>query len=210
MTDAIPLFEARDIHLWRGERHLLRGVSFAVQRGQLLQLVGPNGVGKTSLLRVACGLLPAESGELYWQGKPIAGVSESYCAQMIYLAHGNALKAELTVEENLQLELALRAHVQSSAIHRQLELLDIGHCATLSARMLSAGQKRRVALARVLLAKALLWILDEPTTNLDSSGTALLERCMLEHMQTGGAILAAAHHALLAGHPQAVNLELSA
>jgi heme exporter protein A len=203
-----PLFEARALHLWRGEKHLLRGVSFSLARGELLQLVGPNGVGKTSLLRAACGLLPLESGEFRWQGQLAAEARDDFNAQLAYLAHTNALKADLTAQENLRFELALRASISPQVIAEQLNVLGIGHCTQLPARVLSAGQRRRLALARVLLSRASLWILDEPTTNLDSAGVSLIEQIMAQHLAAGGAILTAAHHGLLAGHKSMRTMEL--
>ncbi len=205
-----PLLEARALHLWRGEKHLLRGVSFALAAGGLLQLVGPNGVGKTSLLRAACGLLPLESGEFVWRGQPIERVRDDFNTQLTYLAHTNALKGDLTAQENLHFELSMRGIVTSPAIAEQLGVLGIGHCAQLPARVLSAGQRRRLGLARVLLSRATLWILDEPTTNLDAAGVVLIEQLMTQHLQSGGAILTAAHHGLLAGHPATRTMELRA
>ena len=205
-----PLLEARALHLWRGEKHLLRGVSFSLAAGELLQLVGPNGVGKTSLLRAACGLLPIESGDILWRGQTIERVRDDFHTNVGYLAHTNALKGDLTAQENLHFELALRVPVSASAITEQLNALGIGHCAQLPARVLSAGQRRRLALARVLLGKSPLWILDEPTTNLDAAGIALIEQLLSQHLQTGGAVLTAAHHGLLTGHSATRTLELRA
>jgi heme exporter protein A len=209
-SHAAPLLEARALHLWRGEKHLLRGVSFSLASGELLQLVGPNGVGKTSLLRVACGLLPLEGGEFLWRGQALEKARDDFNRQMVYLAHTNALKADLTAHENLHFELAMRWPVSAAAIGEQLAKLEIAHCAQLPARVLSAGQRRRVGLARVLLSNAPLWILDEPTTNLDASGLVLIEQLMANHLKAGGAILTAAHHGLLAGHPAMRTLELHA
>jgi heme exporter protein A len=209
MTDSpAPLLEARDVHIWRGEKHLLRGVSFSLSSGQFLQLVGPNGVGKTTLLRAACGLLPLESGEILSRGAPIVDVREQYGRNLGYLAHSNALKADLTARENLQCELALRGVVSDAKINSQLTAVGLEQCAALPIRVLSAGQRRRLALARLVLCATSLWILDEPTTNLDMNGIALVERLMAEHLQTGGAILAAAHHSLLLAHPATRTLEL--
>jgi heme exporter protein A len=204
-----PLFEARNIHLWRGEKHLLHGVSFSLESGELLQLVGPNGIGKTSLLRAACGLLPIEAGEFAWRGKPIPDIEDEFRSQLAYLAHNNALKADLTVLENLHFELAIRG-ADSFEIETQLKAFGLAHCHALPASVLSAGQRRRLALARVVLCNVSIWILDEPTTNLDASGIAFVERLFEEHLKRGGAILAAAHHRLLIGHPAARTLELGA
>jgi heme exporter protein A len=209
MTDApAPLFEARSIHVWRGERHLLRGVSFRLHAGELLQITGPNGVGKSTLLRSSCRLLPMEEGQLFWQGAPIETQSDEFDAQLAYLAHSNALKADLTAEENLGYELTLRRKIGQDEVHSALELLGIPQCAKLPMRVLSAGQRRRLSLARVWLCKATLWILDEPSTNLDTAGIAILEKLMIRHLEQGGAILTAAHQSLLNGYRAVRNLEL--
>ena len=211
MTDSpAPLLQAHDLHLWRGERHLLRGVSFSLEKGEFLQLVGPNGVGKTTLLRASCGLLPLEAGEIQWQGASIARCANEFRRNLVYLAHSNALKADLTAHENLHYELGLRRKVTNEQIDRQLDIVGIKHCASLPTRVLSAGQRRRLGLARLLLCASPLWILDEPTTNLDAGGTELVEQLMLAHLQSGGAILAAAHHSLLASYSRSRTLELRA
>ena len=197
-----------DLHLWRGERHLLQGVSFSLQAGELLQVVGPNGVGKTSLLRCAAGLLPFESGAIRWAGEALPGCRDSYHQQLAYLAHVNALKADLTAAENLHFSVGVRRQITTSALRDTMERLQIGHCADLPVRALSAGQKRRVALARVFLTQAPLWILDEPVTNLDAAGIELFERSMDLHLEGGGMILTAAHVLLLQGRANVRTLEL--
>lgn len=197
-----------DLHLWRGDRHLLRGISFALEQGELLQVVGPNGVGKTSLLRCVAGLLPAESGDIDWLGVPLARCRDDYHLALAYLAHANALKADLTALENLRFGVGLRRDVAIMEFDQVLEQLQLTACTDLPVRALSAGQKRRVAIARILLTRARLWILDEPITNLDAAGIALFERCMAEHVRAGGMILTAAHQLLLKGQSGVRTLEL--
>lgn len=205
---AQPQLDVRAVHLWRGERHLLRGVSFTLKRGELLQVVGPNGVGKTSLLRCVADLLPTESGDITWQGRVLRECRDEYHEHLAYLAHVNALKPDLTALENLRYGVALKRAVSDDELLGTLTRLQIAPCANLPARALSAGQKRRVAIARILLTRSTLWILDEPITNLDSAGIALFEQCMSEHLASGGLILTAAHQLLLQNRANVRTLEL--
>lgn len=207
-TQSVPALTVNDLHLWRGERHLLRGVSFVLSPGELLQVMGPNGVGKTSLLRCVAGLLPVESGEVKWQRQSIWRESERYHDQLAYLAHNNALKADLTAAENLTFGAGIRRVISINDVRHALERLHVAHCHDLPVGALSAGQKRRVALARITLVAASLWILDEPITNLDKAGIATVEQCMAEHLNAGGIILTAAHQALLQGRGGVRTLEL--
>ena len=208
MPDGAVL-EARAVNCWRGERHILRDVSFAVRAGEFLKITGPNGVGKTTLLRIVCGLLPAESGEIEWRGRSLRGASDDYHVEMAYLGHLNSLKGDLTAYENLRFLAGLRQSLAPVEIDAALDRVGILSRRDLQARSLSAGQKRRLALARLLLADAALWILDEPVTNLDTAGIALVEELITEHVERGGLALAAAHQRLLDEKPWLRRLEMN-
>ena len=201
--------EARDINAWRGDRHLLRDVSFAVEPGEFLKITGPNGVGKTTLIRVVCGLLPAESGVVEWRGRPVTSSNDEYHADLAYLGHLNSLKADLTARENLRFLAGLRQSLGDADVDAALERVGILSRGDLAVRSLSAGQKRRLALARLLLSGAMLWILDEPVTNLDVAGIGLVEDLIRQHVGGGGLALAAAHQRLLDEEPFLRRLELS-
>jgi heme exporter protein A len=203
------VLEARAINAWRGDRHILRDVTFSVRSGEFLKITGPNGVGKTTLLRVVCGLLPAESGSIDWCGKPVEGARDEFHAQLGYLGHPNSLKSDLTARENLRFLAGLRQELTDRDVDAALDRCGILSRGDLPARSLSAGQKRRLALARLLLAEAALWVLDEPVTNLDTAGISLVEELIQEHVQHGGLALAAAHQRLLDHSPNLRRLELS-
>jgi heme exporter protein A len=208
MVPVGALLEARDINAWRGDRHILRDVSFSLRSGEFLRVTGPNGVGKTTLLRVVCGLLPPESGKLEWRGTRVVSTNDEYHADMAYLGHLNALKPDLTARENLRFLAGLRQSFTDSDIDTALDRVGILSRGDLPSRSLSAGQKRRLALARLLLSEAVLWILDEPVTNLDSAGVVLVEELVREHVGRGGLALAAAHQRLLDDEPALKRLEL--
>jgi heme exporter protein A len=184
------------VHVWRGERHVLKGISLRLAPRQLVHVCGPNGSGKTTLLRVVCGLLRPEQGEVSWGGKPIADVRLEYQAELAYASHEPALKGDLTALENLRFAVGLKRRVSPEELRDSLEHTGAGACADLPARVLSAGQRRRVAMARVLAMKASLWLLDEPFTNLDAAGSELMSALLRSHIDQGGAALVVAHHDL--------------
>jgi len=187
---------ADNLHLWRGDTHVLRGVSFSVQGGECLQVSGANGSGKTSLLRALCGLTPLEEGRVRWCGADIGADSGAYHGALAYLGHDNGLKGDLSAEENLRFGVGLRRRVTRAAIVAALERAELSAQRGLALRQLSAGQRRRVALARVTLLDAPLWILDEPGSNLDAAGQALLLEWLQVHLQAGGTAVVATHQAL--------------
>jgi heme exporter protein A len=184
---------AQGLHVWRGERHVLRDISFEAAAGELLHVAGPNGAGKTTLLRVCAGLLGPEQGAVTWRGRPIAADRDAYAAAFSYLGHSDGLKPDFTSHENLAFEVGLRRVVAASEIEATLAQVGLAGARDQPARSLSAGQRRRLALARVMLAGTALWILDEPFTNLDAAGVAMVAGIVAEHAEAGGAVMFAAH-----------------
>jgi len=184
------------VHVWRGERHVLRGVSLRLLPAELLHISGPNGTGKTTLLRVIIGLLRPEQGEVHWQGRPIQRCRAEYQAAMAYGAHEPALKGDLTALENLRFSVGLKRRVTAAELTTALESTGVGACADLPARVLSAGQRRRVTMARILAMQASLWLLDEPFANLDAEGSVLVSELLQAHVLAGGLALVVAHHEL--------------
>jgi heme exporter protein A len=189
--DTSSKLEWRDISLWRGDRCLQQGLNGSVAGGQAIVLRGPNGCGKTTLLRTLCGLTMAETGEIYWQGSQLHKVRPEFNAQLAYSGHINGLKGDLTTRENLQFAAKMRGrHTNQNELLHGLGLM---RCADLPVRSLSAGQKRRASLAMVLGSGAELWVLDEPYTNLDQAGCDWLGRRLNAHLGLGGLLLLAAH-----------------
>ncbi len=187
---------ADNLHLWRGDLHVLQGVCFELQGGQCLQVTGANGAGKTTLLRALCGLVPLEAGQVRWCGRDVALDRAAFHAELGYLGHDNGLKADLTATENLRFATRLRRRLQPGQIGAALARTGVADSATSLLRRLSAGQRRRVALARLLLSGRALWVLDEPGSNLDQLGQQLLAELIEAHLNGGGAAVVATHQTL--------------
>jgi heme exporter protein A len=182
--------------MWRGEQHVLRGIGAAVAGGECLQITGGNGAGKTTLLRALCGLIPLEAGRICWRGRDIGQDLAAFHAELNYLGHDNGLKADLTAAENLRYAAALRRRVPAQDIATAMARTGVAEAAGQLLRHLSAGQRRRVALARLALTGGSLWVLDEPGSNLDASGHTLLLELIEAHLQSGGVAVVATHRAL--------------
>ena len=192
-TGAANGLSARELELWRGERRLFRDVGFDLSPGELLHITGPNGAGKTSLLRVLCGLTLPETGDVHWKGRCIRRYRTEFHLDLAYTGHQVALKDDLTARENLHYHLGLSTRADEATLDAALEATGVLGQAELPARSLSAGQRRRVTLARCLASPVPLWVLDEPYTNLDVNGRALVDRLMGEHAARDGMIILVAH-----------------
>lgn len=201
------VLEATALTCIRDDWTLFDGLSFVVGPGQALVLEGRNGSGKTSLLKLLCGVRQPDGGEIRWHGEDIHTLGADYHAHIAYVGHKDGVKAELTACENL--EFAAGLGVPKGSIAAALERLELSGLDDTVARHLSAGQKRRLALARLLITHSSLWILDEPFTSLDSHGIALVEKLCDEHLQSGGLLAMTSHHPVRLSHAEIVRINLS-
>ena len=183
------MLEAQDLACWRGERAVFAGLSFNLAPGGALLLTGANGAGKSSLLRLLAGLIPAAEGRLLWDGEDAFADRVAHARRLRYLSHADALKPSLTARENLDFYARLWGGDTPAA----LATVGLAELAELPARVLSSGQKRRLALARLALAPAGLWLLDEPTVGLDAASVERLGTLLARHRAAGGMVLAATH-----------------
>ncbi len=181
----------------RGDRRLFSGLDLSVPSGTFVQLTGPNGSGKTSLLRILCGLLAPAEGEVRWQGADIRSLAEDYFTDVTYLAHRPGVKDELSALENLKISNAVNGvEVSTEKGLEALARVGLAGRESLPARYLSEGQRRRVALARLLLCNTRLWLLDEVMTSLDKSAVRLVRYLIEEHLNRGGSAIVATHQDL--------------
>jgi heme exporter protein A len=193
----LSMLSAHDLACERGERLLFKNLGFELGEGEALLVRGGNGHGKTSLLRILCGLSHPVAGEVRWRGQPIASEHERYCKEMAYVGHVNGIKDDLTPLENLRLAAALDGRdLDLPVAVAALEQVGLSRCQDFPARVLSFGQRRRVALAGLMTAGALLWILDEPLTGLDVHGVAMVERLIRDHVVAGGMAIMTTHQPL--------------
>jgi len=189
------MLQAVGLECVRGRRRLFRDLSFEVQPGELIWVVGPNGSGKTSLLRILCTLLVPEAGTVLWRGESTQELGELFRAELAYLGHTPAVKDDLSALENLRFGLAQQGiDCGDAALAGALARFGLGGCEQLAARALSQGQRRRVALARLAFAgEQTLWILDEPLTALDAGAVALVRERIAEHLERDGLVVLTSH-----------------
>jgi len=191
------MLEISELACTRGDHRLFSGLSFSLSEGELLQVEGVNGSGKTSLLRTLCGFMMPEAGVVRWRGEDIRKLREEYHAEMIYLGHLNAIKDELNALENLHINAGLAGYaLDDKQAIAALRRMGLRGRETLPVKVLSQGQRRRVALARLLVGNAPLWILDEPLTALDVGAVILMQELIGEHLANKGMVIYTTHQPL--------------
>jgi heme exporter protein A len=193
----------------RGERLIFSGIEFALGAGEVLVVTGANGSGKTSLLRIVCGLLEAAAGEIRWNGSSARALGDDFFAELAYLGHHNGLKDDLSATENMQVWAGVSGITVDRAAARQaLARMGLAGREDLPVRWLSQGQKRRAAIARLLVAERPLWVLDEPFAGLDRASTVTVEALLQEHLAEGGMAILTTHQDLGAVAASVRRLEL--
>ena len=191
--DGLSQLEVSGLECIRQDIILFQDISFKLQSGDLLQVDGLNGSGKSSLLRILAGLMQQNAGKISWQREEISTCRYEYQQELSYIGHLNGVKDALTALENLQVMVALAGSKSEITLSHALDQLELTGMETVPLSRMSAGQKRRVALARLLVTKAAIWLLDEPFTSLDASGKLIIERLITEHCARGGIIIFSTH-----------------
>ncbi len=189
--------QAQSLACERDDRWLFRGLDLDIRAGEIVRVEGPNGSGKTTLLKILSGQLADYEGDLFWDDRPMRQSRDSFLSNLLYLGHAPGVKAALTPLENLTWYQAMAGQPKDEAA-RYAALEDVGLAGfeDLPAGQLSAGQQRRVALARLVLTPRPLWVLDEPFTAIDRDGVAALEQRLVAHARRGGCVLVTTHHEL--------------
>ncbi len=191
------MLEICDLACTRGDHQLFSGLSFSLSNGELLRVEGANGSGKTSLLRTLCGFIRPAAGEVRWRGQNIQELDEDYFAEMVYLGHHNAIKDELNALENIRISAGLAGcAIGDKQAIAALRRMGLRGRETLPVKVLSQGQRRRVALARLLVGDASLWILDEPLTALDVGAVGMMQELIGDHLAHGGMVIYTTHQPL--------------
>ncbi len=204
------MLEICDLACTRGDHQLFSGLSFSLASGELLRVEGANGSGKTSLLRTLCGFIQPEAGKILWRGQDIRELEEDYYAEMVYLGHHNAIKDEFNALENLHISAGLAGcAIDDKQAIAALRRMGLRGRETLPVKVLSQGQRRRVALARLLVGDADLWILDEPLTALDVGAVGMMQELIGEHLAKSGMVIYTTHQPLEVSGVETRKLSLS-
>lgn len=204
------MLEVSNLACSRGDHRLFSGLSFALYPGQIMQVQGANGSGKTSLLRTLCGFMMPDEGAITWCGEDVRDLDEEYYAEMMYLGHLNAIKDELSALENLRISAGLSGReLSEKEAMSVLRRMGLRGRELLPTKVLSQGQRRRVALARLLASDAKLWILDEPLTALDVGAVALIQELIAEHLAQQGMVIFTTHQPLEVAGMEMRSLSLS-
>lgn len=204
------MLEVTNLGCVRGHRTLFTDVNFTIKPGSLLQLRGANGSGKTSLLRIVCGLMAPENGEVRWEGVKIRSIGEEYFRSLAYLGHRNGIKEELSSLENLRISAGMSGFDLSREKAREaLKQVGLSSRENLPARFLSEGQRRRSALARLVACSTKLWVLDEVLASLDAAAVKLVESLLERHLSNDGLAIVATHHELNLSTDSFQRLELT-
>lgn len=204
------MLEVSNLACSRGDHRLFSGLEFTLHPGQIMQVQGENGSGKTSLLRTLCGFMMPDEGDIVWSGVSIRELEEDYYAQMLYLGHLNAIKDELSALENLRISAGLSGvELDERAAISALRRLGLKGRELLPTKVLSQGQRRRVALSRLLVSKAKLWVLDEPLAALDVGAVAFIQEVIAEHLALQGMVIFTTHQPLLVEGMEMRSLNLS-
>lgn len=190
------LISARNLFCERDDRVLFESLDIDIKAGELVQVEGPNGAGKTTLLRILSGLSQAYEGELFWQGQSMSEVRSEFLSNLLYLGHKPGVKSVMTPIENLQSHMACRSVCTIDNIEKALDIVGLSGYEDVPCHSLSAGQHRRVALARLHLSDDPLWVLDEAFTAIDKAGVKALEQLMAERISKGGTVVLTTHHEL--------------
>lgn len=204
------MLEVSNLACSRGDHRLFSGLSWSLLPGEIMQVQGENGKGKTSLLSTLCGFLSPDEGRISWGGEDVRELRETYFANLLYLGHHNAIKDELSALENLLVSSGLSGVAADeaqaiAALHR----MGLKGRERLPTKVLSQGQRRRVALARLLLGNARLWVLDEPLTALDVGAVALIQELIAEHLHKNGMVIFTTHQPLAIAGVEMRRLSLS-
>ena len=204
------MLELINLDCVRGGRPLFRNLNVSVPDGTLLQVEGANGSGKTSMLRIICGLMSPESGEVRWNGANIRSLGEEYFQTLAYLGHRNGIKEELTPLENLKISNSVAGNeLNTENAQAALKLLGLEGRQNLPVRYLSEGQRRRAALARIITGAAKLWVLDEVLAALDTAAVGVVRTVLEQHLAEGGTAIVATHHDLQISAGSFQRLELA-